>query len=171
MCARVRLRPWQDSDFEPYAEMNADPDVMRYFVKPMTREESDDSFRRMSREIDERGWGWWAVEADGKFAGMTGLSEATFKAAFTPCIEIAWRFRREYWGKGVAYAAARDAEIYAFQTLKLPELFTFTAAINLPSRRLMERLGFVRDLEGDFLHPRIPAGHALQPHVLYRKIW
>jgi RimJ/RimL family protein N-acetyltransferase len=171
MCARILLRQWQDSDLEPCVEMNADPQVMRYFVAPLSREETIASVERLSGEIDRRGWGLWAVEVDGAFAGFTGLSEPTFEAPFVPCVEIGWRFRREHWGKGVAFAAARDAESFAFRNLQLPELLTFTAAINLPSRRLMERLGFVRDLEGDFLHPRVPQGHPLRPHVLYRKRW
>jgi ribosomal-protein-alanine N-acetyltransferase len=32
----------------------------------------------------------------------------------------------------------------------------------------MGRLGMRRDANGDFDHPRLPAGHPLQRHVLYR---
>ena len=84
-------------------------------------------------------------------------------------MEIGWRFARKFWGRGLAFAAARQAEDYAFTVLKLDELVSFTAVINAPSRRLMERLGFSRDFAGDFLHPSVPENHPLRPHVLYRK--
>ena len=163
------LRQWQDSDLERFAEMNADPEVMRFFLKPLSRTESEAAMERFRDDITRRGWGLWAVEVDGMFAGFTGLSEQTFVSDFTPCVEIGWRFRPEYWGRGIACAAAREAEVFAFGRLKLPELVSFTTESNLRSRRLMERLGFSRNPAEDFEHPLVPADHPLVRHVLYRK--
>lgn len=165
----VVLREWKDSDFELYFEMNADPEVMRHFPAALTRQEASDSLTRMRSGIEEKGWGVWAVDVDGEFAGMTGLLSPRFTAPFTPCIEILWRFRRQFWGRGLAYAAAHQALEYGFSALQLTEIVAFTAVSNLRSIRLMERLDFTRDLEGDFEHPRIPQGHPLRHHVLYRK--
>jgi RimJ/RimL family protein N-acetyltransferase len=165
---QIRLRQWQDSDLEPYAAMNADPEVMRHFPALLTKEESAASLERNRRAIDERGWGFWAVEVDGIFAGFTGLNVPRFSAHFTPCTEIAWRFRREFWGRGLACKAARKALAFGFESLGLLEIVAFTAVANTRSRQLMERLGFARDLNGDFDHPLIPVGHAVRPHVLYR---
>ena len=86
-----------------------------------------------------------------------------------PCVEIGWRLRREYWGRGLAYRGALQALDYGFNILKLPEIVSFTAALNSPSRRLMERLRFLRDAASDFQHPAIAEGHQLRHHVLYRK--
>jgi RimJ/RimL family protein N-acetyltransferase len=166
---QVILRQWKESDLEPYAAMNADPEVMHYFPKPLTREESALSMARQRARIEERGWGWWAVEVDGVFAGCTGLAEPKFAAHFTPCVEIAWRLHKEYWGQGIAFAAAQQATRYAFTVLKLSELVSFTAAVNLRSRKLMERLAFSHDPSEDFDHPEIVEGHWLRRHVLYRK--
>ena len=163
------LRQWRDDDLEPYAEMNADPEVMRFFPEPLTREESKGALDRHRSLIDKRGWGLWAVEVDGAFAGYTGLAVPAFAAHFTPCVEIGWRLRREFWGRGIAYAAALAAQSFAFESLKLPELVSFTAAINTRSRRLMERLGFSRREEEDFLHPSLAPDSPLRLHVLYRK--
>jgi len=165
----VILRQWHDSDFAAWGEMNADPEVMRYFPAPMTEAELAASFARMKKEIDERGWGVWAVEVEGRFAGATGLAVPRFAAPFMPCTEILWRFRREFWGRGLAHAAAEQALAYGFSTMGLSEIVAFTASQNSRSIRLMERLGFIRDREGDFDHPAIPEGHALRRHVLYRK--
>jgi RimJ/RimL family protein N-acetyltransferase len=165
---QLLLRQWRDSDLEPYAAMNADLEVMRYFPIPLTWDESVASLERQRRAIAERGWGFWAVEVDGVFAGFTGLSTPRFTAHFTPCTEIGWRFRREFWGRGLAFRAACEALRFGFESLRLSEIVSFTAASNLRSRRLMERLGFVRDLGGDFEHLFIPGGHELRRHMLYR---
>lgn len=162
------LRQWKDSDLEPYAAMNANAEVMRYFPALLTKEETAASLKRQRRAIDEHGWGLWAVEVDGVFAGFTGLNAPSFTAHFTPCTEIGWRFRREFWGRGLACRAAREALRFGFESLKLAEIVAFTSATNVRSRRLMERLAFERDAGGDFDHPSIPEGHALRCHVLYR---
>src|SRR6185436_1912252 len=98
---QILLRQWRDSDLEPFAAMNADPEVMRYFPSVLTKSETSASLERLRRAIDERGWGLWAVEVDGNFAGFTGLSIPNFTAHFTPCTEIGWRFRHEYWGRSL----------------------------------------------------------------------
>ena len=163
------LRQWTDSDLKPYTLMNADPEVMRHFPALLTKEECLVSFERLRREISERGWGLWAVEVEGAFAGFTGLSSPTFSAPFTPCTEIGWRFRREFWGRSLAYRAALEALRYGFESLQLEEIVSFTAATNVRSWRLMERLGFSRDANEDFDHSAIAEGHTLRRHVLYRK--
>src|SRR6266540_5868582 len=99
---QLTLRQWRDSDLEPYVAMNADPDVMRFFPAPLSQAESAASLERLRRAIDERGWGLWAVDVDGVFAGFTGLNTPGFSAHFTPCTEISWRFRREFWGRSLA---------------------------------------------------------------------
>lgn len=167
--ADVAIRQWREADREPFAALNADLDVMRYFPAPLSREESDALVERQRTLIDARGWGLWAVEVDGAFAGFTGLAVPSFETSFTPCVEIGWRIARNFWGQSVAYRAARLALSYGFDELKLAEIVSFTAAVNSRSIRLMERLGFTRDLHGEFFHPRIDRGHELSRHVLYRK--
>ena len=63
----ISLRQWKDDDLEPYAAMNADAEVMRYFPKPLTFAESRESLSRLRAAIDQRGWGIWAVEVEGAF--------------------------------------------------------------------------------------------------------
>ena len=57
---------------------------------------------------------------------------------------------------------------FGFERLDLEEIVSFTVAENVRSRRVMERLGMVRDPGGDFAHPALPADHPLSRHVLYR---
>jgi RimJ/RimL family protein N-acetyltransferase len=163
------LRSWKDSDFEPFAAMNADPEVMRYFLAPCSRQESSEMFVRIRSAITERGWGIWAIEVEGVFAGMVGLAIPRWPLPFAPCTEVLWRLRQEFWGRGIAFAAAAEAIERGFAQVGLAEIVAFTTPPNLRSIRLMERLGFARDLEGDFDHPAVPEGHALRRHILYRK--
>ena len=165
---RVRLRQWNDADLEPFAAMNADPEVMEFFPQPQTREQSIASLERLKRGIDERGWGLWAVEIEQGVAGFTGLAKPDFEAHFTPCIEIGWRFRRRFWGRGYAREAAQVALSFAFERLRLQEVVSLTAQLNERSQRLMQRLGMTHSPRDDFEHPLLPAGHPLRRHVLYR---
>ena len=166
---RLVLRQWRDSDLDPFAELNADPTVMRYFPAPLGREESDMMVAEVRKALAEQGWGLWAVEVTdvAPFIGFVGLNRVRFEAHFTPAIEIGWRLSRRYWGQGYATEAARAALDFAFESLAEKQIVSFTATINEPSIRVMERLGMMRDPAEDFDHPAVHGG-PLQRHVLYR---
>jgi RimJ/RimL family protein N-acetyltransferase len=163
------LRQWEDSDLEPLADMNADSEVMRYFLSSQSRSESLEMYNRLKSAIDQRGWGVWAVEVDGRFAGMVGLHVPTWKLPFSPCTEVLWRLKREFWGMGIGYEAADQAMQYGFSKVGLSEIVAFTTPPNVRSIRLMQRLGMKRDHQGDFDHPAVPEGHPLRRHILFRK--
>jgi RimJ/RimL family protein N-acetyltransferase len=165
---RVRLRPWRDDDRAPFAALNADPDVMQFLPATLSRAESDAMIDRMQAAIAARGWGNWCLDIAGRCVGFVGLSEPMFEAHFTPCVEIGWRLARSAWGLGYATEAARLVLDFAFGDLKFDEIVSFTTVANLASRRVMERIGMTRDPADDFDHLRLPAGHPLRPHVLYR---
>lgn len=167
---RLLLRPFRDADLEPFARLNADPRVMEHFPAPLGREESDALAARIRARHQADGYGLWAVEVPGvaPFIGFTGLARPSFEAAFTPCLEVGWRLAAEHWGCGYATEAARAAVAAAFVHLGAPEIVSFTSTGNLRSRQVMERLGMRRDEAGDFEHPRLPEGHPLRRHVLYR---
>lgn len=165
---RLVLRRWREDDKEPFAALNADPVVMEHFPATLTREESDTFVERIEAAFEERGFGLWAVEADGVFIGFTGLQVPRFTAHFTPCVEIGWRLARSAWGHGYATEAARAALEHGFGTLGLTEVVSFTAVPNVRSQAVMRRLGMTRDPGEDFDHPVLPEGHPLRRHVLYR---
>jgi RimJ/RimL family protein N-acetyltransferase len=167
---RLRLRPWQDEDLPAFAALNADPEVMEHMPKCLTREESDALAGRIREGIDRLGFGLWAVEVFGvaDFIGFTGLSVPSYETHFTPCVEIGWRLARKFWGFGYATEAARLALDYGFREVKLDQIVSFTFVGNVRSRKVMERLGMTYSPDDDFDHPRVPEGHRLQPHVLYR---
>lgn len=167
---RLLLRGWRESDREPFARLNADPEVMEHFPATLTRPESDAFAERIEVAFEERGFGLWAVEVVGKvpFIGFVGLSEPNFEAHFTPATEIGWRIGRPWWGRGYATEAASAVLDHAFSDLGLAEVVSFTIPDNLRSRAVMERLGMTRDPADDFNHPRFPEAHRVRAHVLYR---
>ncbi|MCP1711207.1 RimJ/RimL family protein N-acetyltransferase [Kerstersia gyiorum] len=167
---RLLLRPWRDSDLEPFAALNADPQVMRFFPAVLQRHESDALAARLRQQFYSQGYGIWAVEVPGQagFIGFVGLAEPRFDAPFTPCVELAWRLARDWWGQGLAPEAAAAVRDYAFGTLALKEVVAYTLRENHPSRRVMEKLGMTRDAAEDFDHPLLPVGHPMRRHVLYR---
>lgn len=167
---RRHLRQWRDSDLEPFAALNADAEVMEHFPGVLSPAESDALIDRIVAGFAERGWGLWAAEvsATGTFAGFVGLNPADFEAPFTPAVEIGWRLARAHWGRGLATEAACAVLDYGFGSLELDEIVSFTSYANLRSQRVMQRIGMVHDPADDFDHPRIPEGHRLRHHVLYR---
>ncbi len=150
--------------------MNADPEVMAHFARPLTRDESDAFVDRIETRFDERGYGLWALErkSDGQFLGFTGLAYQTFEAPFTPCTEIGWRLAGSAWGHGYATESAREALRFGFEVAQLPEIFSFTSTGNAASRHVMEKIGLHRDPADDFDYPSFAPGHPLRRHVLYR---
>lgn len=168
--ARLLLREWRGADFEPFAALNADPCVMEFFPRTLSRAESDAFAERAKARLSERGFGLWAVEAPdvAPFIGYVGLAETSFSAHFTPCVEIGWRLAREYWGRGYATEAAAAVLDHAFGRLGLPEIVSFTAQANRRSRNVMQRLGMRHCPSENFDHPALPQGHELRGHVLYR---
>lgn len=164
---RLCLRQWQESDFKPFATLNADPKVMEYLPEPLSGQASTEMAEKIRLLIKQRGWGFWAVEVKGvePFIGFCGLHVPTATLPFSPCVEIGWRLSSAHWGKGYASEAARGALHVAFQHLELPEIVSFTTVGNQRSRRVMERIGM--EYNGQFEHPGLPENNPLRPHVLY----
>jgi ribosomal-protein-alanine N-acetyltransferase len=167
---RLWLRRWRPEDCAPFARLNADPRVVEFLRGAMSREESDAMADRIEAHFGRHGFGLWAVEILGitRFAGFIGLCSATFEAPFTPCVEIGWRLAAEHWYRGYATEGARATLEFGFVSLQLAEIVSFTAAGNLRSRRVMEKIGMTRSARDDFDHPLLPEGHPLRRHVLYR---
>lgn len=166
---RLLLRQWQERDLEPFAELNSDPEVMRYFPAMLTREESDALATAIRRALERQGWGLWAVEViDGpSFVGFVGLNDPSFDAHFMPAVEVGWRLGREHWGHGYATEAGQAALEFGFDQLELDQIVAMIGLDNSRSQQVAERLGMTRDPADDFDHPRVPPG-PLRRHALYR---
>jgi RimJ/RimL family protein N-acetyltransferase len=168
--SRLLLREWREADREPFAALNADPEVRRYFPGLMSRAESDASVDRFqTRFVEQGGWGLWAVEVKetAEFAGFIGLNPMPDGFPAAPAMEIGWRLARRFWGQGLAPEGGRAVLDFAFDELGFEELVSMTTVANAPSRRVMEKLGLTHDPNDDFDNPTIP-GWSGARHVLYR---
>jgi len=165
---RLRFRRWSEADKLPFAQMNADDEVMKYFPNKLTRAASDAFIGRIEKHFEEFGYGLWAVEVKetGVFIGYIGFYQATFEADFTPCIEIGWRLSRESWNEGYATEGAKACLDYGFKELKFSEVYSFTSVINIKSINVMKKIGLEK--VGEFNHPRLEQGNPLRAHVVYK---
>jgi RimJ/RimL family protein N-acetyltransferase len=167
---RLLLRRWREEDREPFCRLNSDARVMEFMPERLTRAESDLFCERINEHFEKDGFGLFAAELqeDRSFIGFVGLAVPSFKAHFTPCVEIGWRLAADYWGRGLATEGARAVARYAFDELALDGLVSFTVPENIRSRRMMEKIGMTHNASDDFDHPNLPEGNPLRRHVLYR---
>lgn len=165
---RLVLRGWTEADREPFAAMNADPEVMEHFPATLTRAGSDAYVDRIEAGFASHGFGLWVVEVDGGFVGFTGLAVPRFHVGWMagreqPVVEVGWRFARAAWGHGYATEAARAALAFAFASVGRHEVVSFTTVGNLRSQAVMRRLDMSRLATYD--HP--VDGRSSLPSVVY----
>ena len=165
---RLIMRRWRDTDRDPFAALNADPEVMRYFPASLDRGASDALVDRIEELFQRQGFGLWALEVAGRgeFIGFTGLNPMPAGVPGAGGMEVGWRLARHAWHHGYATEAAAAAAGVAFQDMGLAEIWSMTAVLNQPSQAVMRRLGMT--LHARFDHPGVEAGHPLRPHVAYR---
>lgn len=165
--SRLQLRDWEETDLEPFRRLNADDEVMSYFPKTLSNEETNAFYQSIVSEFKEYGFGLYAVELkeNKQFIGFIGFHRATFEADFTPCIEIGWRLKKEAWGKGYATEGAKACLQYGFNQLGLTDVYSFTAEVNTPSKNVMIKIGM--SFMNTFDHPRVEENSPLKKHVLY----
>ncbi len=166
---RLLLRQWRDKDFIDFARLNSDPEVMEFLPKILSVKESNSLAEKIITLISEYGWGFWAVECtnNNSFIGFVGLHEPKYELPVKPCVEIGWRLAREYWGKGYATEAGNASLEFAFKTLNLNEIYSFTSVKNKKSEAVMKRLQLI-NTQSNFDHPSIPVDSQCSEHVLYK---
>jgi RimJ/RimL family protein N-acetyltransferase len=166
MTARLRLRRWRADDRAFFAAMNAEPSVGRYLA-PLTPTGLTAMQERIDAHFARHGWGYWALQErdGGALIGLCGLMHVPFEAFFTPAVEISWRLSTQWQGKGLAREAAEAVLAFAFDTLKLNRVVSYTVASNAASWGLMERLGMHK--VGEIDNPDLPEGHLLRRNVVY----
>ena len=165
---RLILRPWSDADIRPFTEMVLSPGFSAFLLPVNSQAAARDWVMGKRAHFKEHGFGPWVVELaqTGDFIGCIGLSVVPYEAVFTPAVEIAWRLAKAHRGNGYATEAAKAVLADGFGRLGLREIVANTAPANLPSRRVMQRIGMTHVL--DFEHPLLPVGHPLRNQVLYR---
>lgn len=164
---RLLLRRWKEADLGKFVEMNADPEVMRYFPETQPEERTKRFYNLIQEEFLEYGYGLYAAEekSSGSFMGFIGFHWARLNTNFCPCVEIGWRLGKQYWNKGYATEGAKACLNHGFTNLGINKVYSFTTVENRPSQNVMQKIGM--KFYQYFNHPNIPDGHAKKPHVCY----
>jgi RimJ/RimL family protein N-acetyltransferase len=160
-------------DVDAMHAINSDPLVMQYFPSMPTYEQTKELIELIISKQQQVGYSLYAVElkTTSELIGFVGLlyrSKEELDIACMPGTEIGWRLASQYWNQGYATEAASAVLNYAFETLGLDEIVSFTAVPNIPSQRVMQKIGLTRNPADDFAHPKLAKDHWLCQHVLYR---
>ncbi|QNJ98410.1 GNAT family N-acetyltransferase [Constantimarinum furrinae] len=167
---RLILRNWKDSDIQPFVDMCCDPEVMRYFPKLSSPQETIDLINRFKDHFDTYGYTYFAVERrdNSQFIGFTGLMNQLWESEFTPCVDMGWRLKRSAWGHGFATEAAETSLNAAFNKFNLNQVYAFAAKGNTASENVMKKLGM--EFQGNFVHPKIKDDPRIPYCFAYKKI-
>jgi len=145
------FRPHQESDLEPFCEMESDP-VYRSPQGVHPRTELERSFREGWMRPKSMGLLATVYKPEGRYIGRCGLYPLRNDANEVVPGEalIAFYLARPYWGRGLATEAGRAFIAHGFGQLGLSRIEAGINAKNLASIRVIEKLGFswVRSGEG-----------------------
>ena len=138
--------------------MLGDPETMRYYPRPYSRDEARGFMERNAARHLANGFGVWVLE-DGKsgaFLGDCGLAVSLVEGIAE--VEIMWHVVRERWRQGLATEAATTVRDHAFSAVGLRRLIALVRPVNTPSRGVAEKLGMEIERE---------AIYADLPHLIY----
>ena len=168
--SRLKLTVFSQSHLSELVRLNADPEVMRYFPATLSSEESAALLQRIieHQRINEYSLFALHLKESDAFVGWCGLMRVPFSAHFTPAVEIGWRLNKIFWGKGLASEAAKSILRFGFLDLGLSKIVSFTAELNQPFIRVMQKIWMKCNPEDTFNHPKLPSNHPLQRHIIYR---
>lgn len=164
---RLGFREWSEEDLNEFAKMNADPEVMEYFLKPLTIPETEEFFERLQNHFKKHGYNYFATEIleTGEFIGFIGLARQEYESEFTPAVDIGWRLKKSAWGKGYATEGARKCLEYAFRELNLDEVISTCTEKNARSENVMKKIGMVK--KGSFNHPKLKEHPDYEKFICY----
>jgi RimJ/RimL family protein N-acetyltransferase len=158
--ARMRGEPLGPQHLDDLAPMFADPRVAATLGGAQSREQVGEMLDHDAEEWARDGFGPWMLydRETGEPVGRGGLNRTEFDGA--PEVEVAWLITPERWNQGFATELGAAAVEFAFAKVGLPNVVAFTLPDNLPSRRVMEKLGFAYEKTAPY--------KVYGDHVLYR---
>lgn len=164
---RLGFRNWKNSDIDLLHPINTDKEVMEFFPTIPSIKETETFIKRMQDQFTANGFCYFAVELleTSEFIGFIGLSEQTYKADFTPCVDIGWRLIKSAWNNGYATEGAKACLKYGFNILNLNEIYSISTLLNVRSQHIMKKIGMEK--HSTFLHPEISNKSNLKKCVVY----
>lgn len=150
---RLILRRLDEWDVDEIYALRSDPEVMRFIRAPQNRLETVNWLNLVSSRWTSDGIGFCAIieKRTNKFIGWCGL----WRLKETNELEIGYAINKKDWGKGFATEAARFFLQYAFERLKPDKIVAVAEPENLPSRRVMEKIGMKFVRYGEFYNRQL----------------
>jgi len=136
---QVILRPQLLSDTDNLYQILSNQEVMKYYPRVYSREESKSWVTRNMVSYTQYGYGLWAVEREGSFIGQCGITNQNYNGKIVQ--ELGFHIDNSHWRKGIAYEASVLCLKYAFNTLELQNIYVITAIDNIPAQGLAMKLG------------------------------
>jgi RimJ/RimL family protein N-acetyltransferase len=140
---RLILRQLTPADLDDMAALLGDPEVMRYYPRPKTRDEAMGWIEWNLRNYAEHGFGLWGLvlREEGTFAGDCGLTVQQVEGeAF---VEVGYHVRKDLWRRGLASEAVAACRDFAFDTAGVERLIALIRPENVPSRGVAEKIGLM----------------------------
>ncbi len=150
---RFYCRSWTESDLPLVLDLHQNSYVMRFFPGIATSDECRQFLLKMQGVFEEHSFAYLPVfktDSD-RFVGWVGLCNQTYLSE--DFVDIGWRLLPEFWGQGIATEMASAFISYGFDHLKLDRIYAVAPKLNIPSVRLMERIGM--KFESTFMHPKL----------------
>ena len=147
--------------------ISGNKEVMAFFPRIATPEETEGFIQRMLRQFAENGFCYFAVDLleSSEFIGFIGLMAQDYEADFTPCVDIGWRLKPSAWNKGYATEGAKACLTYAFDELNLQTIYSTAPVVNVKSEAVMKKIGMQK--AGTFNHPRLLDNERLRECNVY----
>ncbi len=138
---RLALRELTMADLDFVAAMLADPEVMRFYPKRYTRDESAAWIERQLGRYERDGHGLWLVASreTGQPVGQVGLVMQEVDGVREP--EIGYLVHRPFWRRGFASEAAKAVRDHAFGALAKPHVISLVRPVNEPSAGVALTIG------------------------------
>ncbi len=165
---RLGFRTWLPKDIQPFAAINSDAEVMKYFPSTYGIAKTTSLILNMNTMYEEKGYCYFGVDIfdTSELIGFIGIAYQDYEAPFTPAVDIGWRLAKSYWGKGYATEGARKCLEYSFDRIGLSEIVSVATTANLPSINVMKKIGM--NFDGEFEHPALADYPELGKCSLYR---
>lgn len=145
---RIILRQLKDIDFSDFSRLRSDKSVNEFLKRPdsLSEEAAGNYILKLNAGIENNDWIFWAISLPEKneLIGTICLwnLDEEYKLA-----EMGFELMPEYQGKGIMNEAVKLVLNYAFNSMKLKRIEGFTNEKNIRAFKLMEKAGFIRDLE------------------------
>lgn len=136
---RFYLREKLLSDAKDMYLLNAEPEVLKYTGDLPFKDETEAlDFIKGYDHFEKNGFGRWVIvdRKTNEYLGWCGLKKHS-----DGMIDLGYRIKKAYWGRGIASEAAAACLDYGFNVLNMSEIVGRSAKANLASIRILEKIG------------------------------